>query len=64
MNKLKKYGERNVALAVQSAFRLPHTGVFDLRTVIIIDSLRKKVYEDMKEHVNAWLKRNSRTVYK
>lgn len=57
MNKIKKYGTRNVALAVQSALHLFRTGAFDLRTMTILSrQMKKQAYENLKlsvtEHLN------------
>lgn len=57
MNKLKKYSQRQVALAVQSALHLFRTGAFDLRTMTILSRpMKKQAYENLKysvtEHLN------------
>ena len=53
MNKIKKYGTRDVALAVQFALRLFRTGAFDLRTMTMLSKpMRKKNYDDFKRVVS------------
>ena len=53
MNKIKKFGTRKVALAVQSALHLFRTGSFDIRTMVMLTKPMKKLsYENFKTVVN------------
>lgn len=53
LNKLKKFGTREVALAVQSVLRLFRTGSFDIRTLTMLSRpMRKKNYDDFKRLVS------------
>ncbi len=63
MNKIKKYGTRNVALAVQSALHLFRTGAFDLRTMTILSRpMKKQAYENLKYSVTEHLNKTASSV--
>lgn len=63
MNKLKKYSQRQVALAVQSALHLFRTGAFDLRTMTILSRpMKKQAYENLKYSVTEHLNKTASSV--
>lgn len=56
-NKIKKYGTRKVALAVQNALHILRTGSFDIRTMTVLKRpMKTQTYENLKlsvtEHLN------------
>lgn len=63
LNKIKKHGIRNVALAVQNAFHLSRTGSFDIRTLtILMKPMKKKTYEAFKTLVTQILNKTASSV--